>query len=313
MQPTPAATTPAPAGTTATTPAATTATPPPTTGAPAAGTPPTTGGSPENATGVRAAQQHLARATQFFRNRQYEEAIHEFELANAAAPSADFWFNIARAYELLNRYDESVDYYRRYLRDKVDPPDRADVEHRITELARLAEQARRNRRAAVTQGTLRFDVNPPGASISLAGRPVGRAPMVESLTVPPGTHELRVTAAGMQEWRSSVRVRAGDSVTAFATLAPSTQYRTRSGGHILSFILGGIGIASLGTGVGFGISAATQDPCIQGVADCSRRNTAVIADVFFGAAATLAVSAVIAYFVEAGSSRTVRVAAPPAR
>jgi hypothetical protein len=274
----------------------------------------TTGG-PEAGSSVREAQEHLSRALEHFRARRYVDAIHEFELANRAAPSADIWYNIARSHELLSHYDDAVEYYRRYLRDKVDPPDRADVERRIAELQRLAEQQRAAARRQVATGRIRFEITTPGVTLFLNDRQVGRSPAVEALTVEPGTYAVRAIAPGMQEWRGSVRARRGETVTAFIAPQPATEYRTISGGHLASYILGAAGLAAVGTGIGFGVSALSRSVCTgnleTGVADpCDRRDTATIADVSFGVGAGLLLTAAIVYFIEAGSSRTERVTRP---
>jgi hypothetical protein len=293
--------------------AQTASTPPPNSGrasAPAATATEATPGSE----GVRAAQEHLGRALEHYRAHRYVEAIHEFELANRAAPSADLWYNIARSHELLSHHDEAVDYYRRYLRDKVNAPDRADVERRIAELERLAEQQRAAARRQDGTARIRFDVATPGATVFLGDRTVGSSPLTEALAVEPGTYPLRVTAPGMQEWRGSVRARRGETVTAFVTPQPATEYRTRAGGHLLSYILGGAGFAALGTGVGFGVYAAGLPQCTWnsgGMFDpCGRREAAFGADVAFGIGAGLLLTSVITYFIEAGNARTERVERP---
>lgn len=273
--------------------------------------------APEQTSGVRAAQEHLRRALEHFRQHRYVDAIHEFELANRATPSADLWYNIARCHELLSHYDEAVEYYRRYLRDKVDPPDRADVERRIAELQRLAEQQRAAARRQVTTARVRFEVSTPGAALYLDDRLVGRSPMLEAVTVDPGTHPIRVVAPGMQEWRGAVRVRRGETITAFVTPRAATQYRTRGGGHLLSYIVGAASLGALGTGVAFGIGAWTSPPCeapldpTMPAPPCPRRDNATVADISFGIGAGLLLTAVVTYFLEAGSSRTERVGEAP--
>jgi hypothetical protein len=288
--------------------------------APAASTAPEGGG-------VAVAQEHLQRALVFFRQQQYPEAIHEFELANAAAPSADFWFNIARCHELLAtrserggtdvavHFDQAIEYYQRYLRDKVDPPDRAQVQQHIAELRQSAEIARNAARRHSAQAAIRFELgnNVPSASLYIADRRVGQGSLTAPFPVTPGTYPVRVSANGMQDWRASVRVRQGETVTAFVGLQPATQYRTRQGSHIASYVLGAASILAFGAGIALGAFAATQSPCmgdpVAMMADamCDRRDWATRADVLYGVGAGLALTTAIVYFIEAGSSRTERV------
>ncbi len=79
----------------------------------------------QSAATARKAQQHFEQGLHQFEAHHFREAIEEFELAANLVPSADLWFNIARAHEELNEYDEAIQYYQRYLRDRVDPPDSA--------------------------------------------------------------------------------------------------------------------------------------------------------------------------------------------
>jgi hypothetical protein len=265
--------------------------------------------------GVAVAQEHLQSALVHFRQHQYTEAIHEFELANAAAPSADFWFNIARCHELLSHYDVAIDYYLRYLRDKVDPRDRAQVQQHINELRQSAEIARNAARRQNVQAAIRFELgnNVPSAALFIADRRVGQGSLTSPFPVTPGTYPVRVTADGMQDWRASVRVRQGETVTAFVGLQPATQYRTRSGGHIASYVLGAASILALGAGIALGAFAATQSPCMgdpvamMADANCDRRDWATRADILYGVGAGLVLTTAIVYFIEAGASRTERV------
>ena len=288
------------------------------TSAPASPAPASASSAPSSAPeagGVAAAQEHLGRALVHFREHRYLEAIHEFELANAAAPSADFWYNIARCHELLSHYDEAVDYYQRYLRDKVDPPDRAQVQQHITELHRLAEIARAASRRQTAQAAIRFELATPtpGASLYISDRVVGHGTLTTPFTVAPGSYPIRVSAAGMQDWRATVRVRQGQTVTAFVGLQPATQYETRSGRHLASYIIGAAAIVALGTGIAFGAIAATSAPCLGDpntmIADamCDRRDWSTRADILYGVSAGLMISTAIVYFIEAGSARTERV------
>lgn len=255
--------------------------------------------------GLREAQLHLQRALDFFRRQDYTNAIHEFELAHSAAPSADILYNIARAHELQSHFDEAVQFYQRYLRDKVDPPDRADVERRIRELSELAERRREAMRRNTPTAQLRFEVNRPGARLFIGEREVGVAPVATPQTLEPGPYELRATADGMQDWRTSVRLRRGDVFTARVDLQPATRFRTTRTPHVASFVIGGVGVAGVVGGTVLGVLAATQNT------NCASCGYALGADVTLGASAVVLLGAVVVYFIEAGSSRTERLVAPP--
>jgi len=267
----------------------------------------------QEAAGVAVANRHLAAALTGFRAHHYEDAIREFEAANRAAPSADFEYNIARCHELLSHYAEAVDYYRRYLRDKVDPPDRAAVESRITDLQRMAETARVAARRQSGNGAIRVDVTgSDGAEVFVDERSIARGSMEHPVDLAAGNHNLRIVAPGMQVWQGRFRLRAGEHTAARVALLPATLYETRRGGRFASYLLGGATVAAVGVGVFFGVSAAMQQPCVGDpatmtlVGSCDRMVLGERADLLYGVAAGLLLTTAIVYFIEAGSSRTHR-------
>lgn len=269
------------------------------------------GPTPESSNNLRSAQEHTASALTFFRAGDYRPALHEFELANEAAPAADFLYNIGRCHEELREYAEAATSYTQYLRDKVDPPDRADVEHRIAEMHRRGEQQRMAARLQRTTASIQFHMAhvPAGARVYVGDRMVGRTPLPDEIQSVEGTFPVRVVAPGMQEWRGQVRVHNGPPADAFVAMEPATRYVTRSHGHIVSYVLAALTLGTFGTGVGFGVSATQQSQCFVGMA-CERRDQSTDADVLFGVAAGLAITTAIVWFIEAGSAQTDRVTAP---
>lgn len=252
---------------------------------------------------VDEAQRHIAAGLQQFRQRDYSAAIHEFELANAAVPTPELWFNMARAREMLLDYRGAVDDLRRYLRDKVDPPDRTEVERHITELERL-DEIRRAALARQTVGqTIRVGVegDVSATAVVLDGRSQRAVSLAIPVSVVEGTHRVEVLRPGMQPWVAQVRVRAGESAAVFANPARSTAYRTRPAPHIASAVLGGLGLAALGVSGYFAIRAAGE-----GCNGCSAQwDAADRSDILLGTGALLAVGAAVAFFVERASSTTV--------
>src|SRR5690606_9604956 len=60
---------------------------------------PETGASPENLEATQRAREHFMAGVEHFSAHRYREAIRAFSLAAQLVPSADLWFNIARAHE----------------------------------------------------------------------------------------------------------------------------------------------------------------------------------------------------------------------
>lgn len=241
-----------------------------------------------------------------FRANAWREAIREFELAYALAPQPELWFNIARAREQLGEYELAIEGYRRYLRDRIDAPDRAAVEENIRALEVQAAHARLRRTGEAAPTTVQFDVATQGARLFLDERMVATAPSAALIVTTPGPHTVRVQADGMREWRAELTFRQGAPARVIASLAPETRYRTIARPHVVSAVLAGLGAASLLTSGVFGVQALSA-----GCSGCDDRDRAAArSDVFLGITAGLAVGAAVVYFLERGASRTERVTTP---
>jgi len=273
--------------------------------------------SPEDPEAARRAREHFQDGMGHFEERRFRQAIREFELAGQLVPSADLWFNIARAHEELSEYERAVEYYRRYLRDRVDPPDRERIEAHIENLERRAEEQRLARRERPTTGTLRISTTVEGADVVVDGRPIGTAPVPAPLSLEPGRHRLTVTRDGYIPFQSEVRIAAGVTTAAHADLEPATEYRSVHGSRLFTWIVGGLAVAAAGTSIYFGARAAS----VQGdagdaptMAEQQRllddaSGWATRSDVALGAAVVLAVGAVVLWFVEGRAVATERVEA----
>ncbi len=286
-------------------------------------------------------QRYLRCALDEFSRQQYRDSIRHFELAHRAAPSADLLYNIARSHELLNEYVEAADSYEHYLRDKVNAPDRTELEAHIRELRDLD---RRRREAATRQNAptlLRIQVDRPGAELRLDDRPIGVSPLASPVELATGVHILSAQASGSQIWRGEVRARQGETANAMVGLLPSTTFRTRPPTHVLSYVIGGVGLATLGTSVVLGILGATtmagsvppmcmraepMAPATAGYVSCgppmqeqltaidcaSNSNspfcrgeaTTQLSAIVGGVGVAVLTGAIIAYFIESGSRRT---------
>ncbi len=257
-------------------------------------------------TRVAEAQEHITAAMNAFRAHRYATAIREFEASYRAAPDADVWYNLARARELSGDLPGAIADYQRYLRDKVDAPDREDVQRTIRELqARVDAQAAANRQTAerarvrlVLEGTAR------NTRFFLDGEELPAT--LDPRGVPVGDHAVRVTADASQDWAARVRVRQGETATVFAAPALATRYVTRPRPHIASAVLLGLGAASMGVAGYFAIRAVSEgcDACQDQVRASNR------SDIFLGAGAGLVVGAAVAYFIERAIGGTERVASP---
>lgn len=298
------------------------------------GTSATPASSPSNPSlsPAQVSQQFVRCALARFTRQDYRQAIRYFDLANRAAPSADLHYNIGRSHELLNEYDEAANAYERYLRDKVNAPDRAELEQRITQLRDLARRRREAARQQDARALLTVIVDQPGARVLVDEREVGTSPVAPGLQLSPGNHRITVERDGYQRWEGIVRARPGETGRAEVSLAEATRFRTQPAPHIASFVLGGLGAASLVTGAALGIVAANNGACANGTGPgcigspplavnnvtsvscdsvqgltCSRDAMNVASTIAISGGVALLTGSIIAWFVEAGSGRTERV------
>jgi tetratricopeptide (TPR) repeat protein len=81
-----------------------------------------------------AAKQHYERGKELYRNEKYQEAIREFKTANELRASPILNYNIGLCQEKLGHCKAAIESFDRYLRDQPDADNRADTEHKVTEL-----------------------------------------------------------------------------------------------------------------------------------------------------------------------------------
>jgi tetratricopeptide (TPR) repeat protein len=271
--------------------------------------------SPEDPRRMAEARSHFEAGSRHYEAREFREAIREFELSAALVPSADLAYNIARCHEQIDEFEAAIEYYRIYLREKIDPPDKAEVDQKIVWLTEQIDARRLAGRTRSQAGLLRLAVTPPGAAITIDGRPAGTSPIPEALTVPPGRHRLFVTAPGRQNFVAVVEVRAGDTTQAVADLPPATVHEAVRGGRLWTWVAGGAAALSAVGGVVLGLEAqSTMDRAQRtydegdraGGRDIARnaRRQADNADLLYGGAIVFCVTSVILFFVEGSSIET---------
>lgn len=259
--------------------------------------------TPENIDATREARQHFVAGIEHFRAHQYREAIQSFELAAGLVPSADLQYNIARAHEELSEYEQAIDHYQNYLRDRVDPPDREELEAHIEQLRERAEAERARARDRPTSGTLRLTANRDGADVRLDGEAAGTTPWDAPRDVEPGRHALSVDREGYIPFRSEVSVERGLTTAAYADLVPETRYEAQRDDPIFSWIVWGLGVGALGVSIGLGVEALNQ----QNTDFDNALTLAAWSDGMLGAAIGLGVTGLILWFVEGRTVSTERV------
>lgn len=89
------------------------------------------------------AGEHYQKAKRLYDLAKYKEAVDEYQAAYLISADPALLFNIAQSYRLADQPIEAVRFYRNYLRNAPDAPNRADVEKRIADLEKqMADRER---------------------------------------------------------------------------------------------------------------------------------------------------------------------------
>ncbi len=263
---------------------------------------------------ARRAREAFDGAMRDFGEGRYVDAIHGFQVAASLIPSADLWFNIASAYQRLAQergspsdYEQAIAHFQRYLRDRVDPPDRVSVEATIGELTEQLESVRVARARRDAEGTLRLESGFDGARVSVDGEEVGTTPLERDLPLAPGAHHVEATRDGFLPFRAEVGIETGLTVRTRIELTPSLTHRSVRGQPVVAWILWGAAVASLGATVGLGVEASSRAP--QGVAPgldpyADARTWSAISDAMLGVTLTLVVGGIASYSLESAAIGT---------
>lgn len=130
----------------------------------------------------------LAAGRQAYSRGDFEAAIEEFKAAFDIKASPGALYNIAKSYEKLGRYEESIDYFTQYLELDPNATDRTDVEETIKRL-----------RASIRSRFQELSVSsdPPGADIYLDDRNTGLQGQTNfQFKLTPGRHTLFIDLNG---------------------------------------------------------------------------------------------------------------------
>ena len=86
---------------------------------------------------------HYQRATRAYDLQKYTEAIDEYQKAYEISGDPPMLYNIAQAYRLADQPREAAHYYRRFLQRMPNAKNRDDVERKIADQEKLAEQRKK--------------------------------------------------------------------------------------------------------------------------------------------------------------------------
>jgi tetratricopeptide (TPR) repeat protein len=161
---------------------------------------------PASAEQKAVAKAHFDTAIGYLELERYAEAAEELEKSVAAYPSASALFNLGNAYQALHRYVDAL-----AILSRLEGVGGAELKPELkTALARHLAEVRG------LVGHLKLTVTPPGATLTLNGKPLSKAG--EDVLLDPGEHLVRATLEGYRPAESTVALRPGDRKNVQLTL-----------------------------------------------------------------------------------------------
>lgn len=106
----------------------------------------------------------------FYKREEWDKAIEQFDAGYKASPQAVFLFNIAQAHNKAGRPDQALAYYRRYLNEAPNAPNRTDVEGRVAALEKQLGPAASLPQLVVPQDALTADAPEPAPAGLVAAK-----------------------------------------------------------------------------------------------------------------------------------------------
>lgn len=159
------------------------------------------------------ASRHFKLGVRLYEEQKFSEALVEFERAYELAPNPLVLYNIAATHRELSRYDESIQFYERFLEEGKGSAKKTLLEKASQELEEL--------RARV--GSIVVEADVEGAIVELDGREVGTTPLPRALVLAPGEHSLELRAPDARVVTKKVRVTAGDETRVTITFPAVVQ------------------------------------------------------------------------------------------
>jgi tetratricopeptide (TPR) repeat protein len=128
---------------------------------------------------------HYQRATRAYDLQKYQEAIDEYQKAYEISGDPPMLYNIAQAYRLADQPSEAARYYRRFLQRMPNARNRDDVERKIADQERLADQRKKVEPVAPPPPTTTPTKPPPIVEVKPPPQPPVVPPSPPQLPPPP--------------------------------------------------------------------------------------------------------------------------------
>jgi hypothetical protein len=163
---------------------------------------------------TRAARRHFQSGIKLYRDANYSGALAEFEAAYREKPGPGSLQNVALSLKALFRYAEASEALRMLLdrhSAELGDGERKAVRDAITELEALV-------------GTLRVQVNPSSASVSVNGRELSNEERLKGVKLNVGEHLIVAEAPGYAQTSRIVRIAGQQSLLADVVLKATSGF-----------------------------------------------------------------------------------------
>jgi hypothetical protein len=160
--------------------------------------------SPEEAE----ARRHFDTGLKLYKEKLFEAALLEFEQSYKIISRPSALRNVAQCQRDLKRFAEAYSAYERLLSvhgAQLTPVETQAVKKALKDIESVT-------------GVLVFDVNEPGATITVDGREVAVTPVSGPIRADIGAHNIRIVKSGFETFESNVKVLAMQSVSIEAKL-----------------------------------------------------------------------------------------------
>jgi tetratricopeptide (TPR) repeat protein len=222
------------------------------------------------------ASAHFNRGVELYRQGNLDAALAEFVRANELSPSYRLLFNMAQVQMERHDYVRAIGLLESYLAQggsEIQAERRAEVEQDLAQLRQWV-------------AALWVSANVDPANVWVNDERVATLPLANPIMLNPGIARVRVEANGHKPYLGELTIAGGDRPRLELSLEPqasapigSAQAGTngvaepvdgRSGLRVAGLVTGVIGAASLGVGIGFGISAKSHAKTATDICDGNR-------------------------------------------
>lgn len=224
-----------------------------------------------------AGREEFLRGQQAYEQGDYDTAVREWTRSYELSQQPLILYNLSLCYERMGRLGDAVEYLDRFLAGApADDPNMASARARIGAL-----------RARLESTGIQIRGGPDGASIFVDDQEWGRTPRPDPIRVTPGSHRVRITAEGYQDFTSTVVVSAAQVAEIDVEMqeAPSTAGAVaRDSSPVPWIVLGAGGVFVVVGGVlGFiALNKARDAPFDPSPQADSARTFALFADISLG-------------------------------